>query len=835
MQDEEPNGGPFAAQDRAWPPAANSGAPHGSQPSEDYDDDDDDDNWSRQVETDEVSHHHQTLGSDEGNTAAANNNNNNPTTTTTTHNNNNAATATLNRTMESVAELEEEDDDGVQRQQQQRAQPPSQPALSLKDEAIARERQRRVETERARLKRQFALSNQQQQMQSTTSSGGGDNNNNANHNHHTGESTGGGDAAGDAASVAHSIESTMVHPDQDNADNPEMRLGFNMERFLRNSEDFCPTDDADTHTAGAPVLLMERFLQAPVEVGEAAASMPSQGGSAADAAARSVSFEAAQHSHTTATSHDHLDDDTTTNGPPSAMPDPSRAYSSFEEDTTANMSVQVHADEDTVHEEDNEDRDTDGPTGLTEADVEALVATEEASIANAPPSERDELLSEVGELADHFAAAGVRGGDLSLLSQGTPTTAMESDKAASSAVSSDKQSDGAAPTSMLAAAAVANHDTMMTAATVAMNVLPPTSTADSQDVLGLDQILGSDGRPGTPPMSNQSVLDAARPTPYGGDVLTPSSPHVDRAFARNVDAFTPWSPPGKMNVSPLHHPRRTARTPDTDLLPSMPVTTDRDAPASEVTPLLDVPPEIITTRNASEIASLDVVANRWIQSMWQDLGESQGSTRKRQREQVSSSYTAAKSLERAIPGRLLSLIVTLAVLLPIWAMLTLAAPHICAAVGRHRMTLWLAMVPVHLGVSSHIGLQASHVSTDAVSFRHVTLQGWATFWRTEVATGVVLGAVLGAVLGVMMLVVGDWQLAAAVLVAQVASSTLAALVGPVVPWLATWLQRYESTNLWTAPLVTALVDLTCTIAWISVSILVLRPGSSDVDEMDTCS
>jgi hypothetical protein len=817
MEDGEPNGGNYADndKDREWPPAPReetNGVPHDSQPSEDYDDDDDDDdNWSRQVETDEASHH-QTLG-DEGTAAAA-------------FAAANATSSNLNRTMESVAELEEGgEDDGMDGSGTQRRAPPSQPTLSLKDEAIARERQRRIETERARLKRQFALSNQQ--MQHSTSSGGG----------HTGST--GGDAAGDTASVAHSIESTMVHPDEDNADNPEMRLGFNMERFLRNSEDFCPTDtttqgnNSHTDASGAPVL-MERFLQAPVEVGgaSASASIAQQGGptAAADTVARSVSFEA-QHSHTATI---HLDD---TAGPPSSMPDPSRAYSSFEEDTTANMSVQVHADEDTVNEEDDdeEDRDTDGPTGLTEADVEALVATEEASIANAPPSEReDELLSEVGELADHFAAAGVRGGDLSLLSQGTPTTAMESDKAASSAVSSDKQSDGA-PSSILAAAAVANHDTMMTAATVAISALPHTSTADSQDVQGLDHILSSDGRPGTPPMSNQSVLDATRPAPYVGDVLAPTSPHVDRAFSRNVDAFSPWSPPGKMNVSPLQHPRRSTRTTDTGRLPSMPVTTDRDAPASEVTPLLDVPPEIITTRSASDNVSLDVVANRWVQSIWQDLGESQGSTRKRQREQVSSSYTAAKLLERAIPGRLLSLMVTLAVLLPVWAMLTLAAPHVCAVVGRHRMTVWLSMVPVYLGLSSHIGLQASHVSTDAVSFRHVTLQGWPSFWRTEVATGAFLGAVLGSVLGLMMLIVGDWHLAAAVAVAQVASSTLAAVVGPSVPWLAAWLERYESTNLWTAPLVTALVDLTCTIVWIAVSLLVLRSGSSDVDEMDMCS
>ena len=39
----------------------------------------------------------------------------------------------------------------------------------------------------------------------------------------------------------------MVHPDEENAQNPEMRLGFNMERFLRNSADFQPPPEQDAN------------------------------------------------------------------------------------------------------------------------------------------------------------------------------------------------------------------------------------------------------------------------------------------------------------------------------------------------------------------------------------------------------------------------------------------------------------------------------------------------------------------------------------------------------------------------------------------------------------
>jgi hypothetical protein len=163
------------------------------------DDDEDDDDWSRQVETDE-------------------------TVTGALHDDSSVR-------MESVQE-EEVGNEVVPR--------PKHPELSLKERLVLRERQRRIETERARLKRQFALNN------------GGDR-----------DGDDGGNNRETEGSVAEGTlgeESTIAHPDDES--NDQEKLGFNMERFLRNSDSFDPQlqPATDSHNS----TLMERFLNDPV-------------------------------------------------------------------------------------------------------------------------------------------------------------------------------------------------------------------------------------------------------------------------------------------------------------------------------------------------------------------------------------------------------------------------------------------------------------------------------------------------------------------------------------------------------------------------------------------
>jgi hypothetical protein len=406
-------------------------------------DDDDDDNWSRLVETDETV----VAGGDES--------------------------VSMREAMESVTvteQLQQENqqimmdrhlhvggDENGQHQhggghEQQASTDPSgiplgphQPELTMKEKLVLRERQRRIETERARLKRQFALNNDQEghdgvAAQAELSEAAVRDN--------------GSSAAGTLGE-----ESTKAHPDEE-SENQE-KLGFNMERFLRNSDSFNPEleptaeDTAPTAPDKGPV--MERFLNAPVVVGETTSEPEppkSEPPTISTEVQRSVSFDVMLD---TAAADSELG-----GGDESPVHHIAGSLPSFNETTPsidANMSVLVHADEDDVARGDplimsmtsmdaqesvlsveegamlaasNSSRDGPRILRLTEADMQEMAAIEEASIGNGPPSERTEedlSESEIGELADfsghHNHNSNVHDATADF-SQDTPTTAQES-------------------------------------------------------------------------------------------------------------------------------------------------------------------------------------------------------------------------------------------------------------------------------------------------------------------------------------------------------------------------------------------------------------------------
>ncbi|GAX14473.1 hypothetical protein FisN_11Hh066 [Fistulifera solaris] len=333
----------------------------------------DDDDWSRQVETDETLVH---LGHDDS-----------------------------LRMMESVVE---EQDGGP-------PQPPSQRPLTLKEKLVMRERERRIETERARLKRQFALNNVEQEDVDTEIMDNDLIRVNADMLH---QST--MESSRENGSVTDTLgeESIVAHPDEENLD--ESRLGFNMERFLRNSTSFDPevkpTDSKETPEQG---VLMERFLNEPL--------MPEATIAATNGEIdRNVSLDV-----------DRPTDETPPQSSATLLMPSFDDYTNASEKPSLSTMAEVHQENTISRENSVDDHDlisdvassTNSHTHheprllrLTEADMEELAAIDEASIGNAPPSEREETLSEIGELADFGGLQHARYG---LESVDTPTTAQD--------------------------------------------------------------------------------------------------------------------------------------------------------------------------------------------------------------------------------------------------------------------------------------------------------------------------------------------------------------------------------------------------------------------------
>ena len=574
--------------------------------------------------------------------------------------------------------LGEHDDDGVVVPDDNAVVPPvpSHPQLTLKERLVLRERQRRIETERARLKRQFALSNHhhhQQQHHHDSSS-----------NHQAGgeSSVDGLRETGSAAEdVTLGEESTRAHADEEAAD--QEKLGFNMERFLRNSDSFNPqlepTDEdhptgfdqaavgTGATSSASPGVLMERFLSEPVVVQPepSVGDGPNSTGTIpSDDVQRAVSFDVdgrhsgmeEQEAHRESFAPSSCGDATNISGSVSVQieddddevtRDPLASALSMDavesaSDANSNATPQAISEEPRV-------------LRLTEADMQEMAAIEEASIGNAPPSEREEeILSEIGELADFGPRYLDPSGNFS---QGTATTAQESASLISggnqSAPATSEHGQGGDHHSLDDMSLQPLFTPRMSlgplGAANALETNPPSIIADdstshlrdevieqsSHDIeanviqprlvesqtLRLENVSNRNGlvnhllqtqRTGSPLIPIESTAEPIVPSPL-------ASEHGDDGSFRDLPD-EPWSPAGKMQVSPIPPPvslesldAAAASAPETPAPPFLMVGGNSglpqirlDAPANrsslvmpnENTPLLmdDVPPEIITRR-----------------------------------------------------------------------------------------------------------------------------------------------------------------------------------------------------------------------------------------------
>jgi hypothetical protein len=340
---------------------------------------------------------------------------------------------------------------------------PQQPELTLKEKLVLRERQQRIETERARLKRQFALSSTAEE-----SDHGNEGDNTANRNHEDIDYPAIESLIEDVDDVNNNgqefeEESTRAHPDEEEAaaDEANRRLGFNMERFLRNSDSFHPEQQSsleadrtyqsgDSATDTTKGVVMERFLNDMVNTNLMLIDeMPTD---RVVETQRSVSFDV---DAAVPPTHD----------PPQQELHLTSMHPSFGEESAAGVSLvsnaSIRTEANTVHDEffaigdpplystsslenmhETDRASIDDASSriseeeprvlrLTEADILEMAAIEEASIGNAPPSDRDDVesYSEIGELTDFGGSGGGMHrflGDPTFTGPDTPTTALES-------------------------------------------------------------------------------------------------------------------------------------------------------------------------------------------------------------------------------------------------------------------------------------------------------------------------------------------------------------------------------------------------------------------------
>jgi hypothetical protein len=413
------------------------------------DDDDDEDNWSRQVQTDETLQHMPSSVTGD------------------------------------IATLDEDSMDDASAAALAAAALPRREQPTLREQMVERERQRRVESERARWKRQFAMAahseadDEEEHPPHGTdraTSGGGEDRSEGTESAHDDAM-----AMRETNSVAGTVGEDTVAP-LETLEEEHSKMNYPMERFLKEKEDSIQNNrederkkDVSRDSATSQGVVMERFLkETPVVMvgdqdirnGEDSATSPSN-------VQRGVSFDTEHQAAASIPSlhRDFLNMSTVSSSIADASTDRERIHDEIhapmeimqstagsvanasttclppceddQDNTDGILEIPPSAPADATEQVSGQVADEllpstnpvivmdepDSPSGprvlrLTEAEIQEMAAIDEASRSNAPPSDRDDM-SELGELVSDF------GGPPHIMdhpnnSQGTPTTAMES-------------------------------------------------------------------------------------------------------------------------------------------------------------------------------------------------------------------------------------------------------------------------------------------------------------------------------------------------------------------------------------------------------------------------
>ena len=461
---------------------------------------------------------------------------------------------------------------------------------TLKEKLVERERQRRVETERARLKRQFALS-------SNGLGGSIDEDASVGANAAT--------SVRENGSVAGTVgEGSSVAQHEPFDDTEDQKLPYPMERFLQ--EQGTVDQDQESHSRrlkreeDQQGVVMERFLQQPVVV---ASPEPRPADSERSANVdRTVSFDMEPPTSDTATPMTEQIRAVDDLRPISSIG--TASMPSFADSTDGEIHVSVEAMNSMASVEANASTDSDSDSqehasldevvpvdgvgelsipvqpslelrqtepdsfsvdrsavseqprvlGLTEAEIEEMAAIDEASRSNAPPSDRDDISesSFVGELADFGGPTLDHAGNMS---QGTPTTAMESGSMVSgnnSVPASDHAGDRRSLDGM-ETASISSHLASSTGGDVSVTANPPSEIAGEEPAPSsiLDEI-----RPmvspqvediGTHDISNEMAVATAPRIPIVDDDLV----DLNNAELSNEGIVNRRIRPGMVNLKPM--------------------------------------------------------------------------------------------------------------------------------------------------------------------------------------------------------------------------------------------------------------------------------------------
>lgn len=104
-------------------------------------------------------------------------------------------------------------------------------------------------------------------------------------------------------------------------------------------------------------------------------------------------------------------------------------------------------------------------------------------------------------------------------------------------------------------------------------------------------------------------------------------------------------------------------------------------------------------------------------------------------------YGICNALQRAFPERSFALIVTMLFELPTLFLISGGSDRLCTLIGRWRYTTLVSLLPIISAISGNVGLQASTLTTRAISHGQVHVENYSEWLAKEVRAALYLGKI----------------------------------------------------------------------------------------------
>jgi len=187
-------------------------------------------------------------------------------------------------------------------------------------------------------------------------------------------------------------------------------------------------------------------------------------------------------------------------------------------------------------------------------------------------------------------------------------------------------------------------------------------------------------------------------------------------------------------------------------------------------------------------------------------------------------YAAAGAWGRAFPERYIALLVTLLVEIPVAFIITSGSKDLSHLIGPDRYALLMAFLPLTSAISGNVGLQASTLTTRAISHGDCCRGSYCRWLLKELSAAGLLSVFVGLVVGLVAWLwtwsafeVGpDAGFALTVGFAQAFSIAIAGLTGTCAPLLFTFIFHGDAGK-WAGPMETAVQDVAGSFAMVYVA------------------